>query len=225
MEYKTRMKANLSWLQKLVFTLAWKFSSIDKIKGLIRKFGDVINSAGCVVTEWKLKLTGQLFTPTVCRGFPGNTRAKQLRAAAIHLCQLIKNCNLLVCEGEGGWKKTNPPLIEYNTCRPLCVLSARHRRGDRLFCLRFVVSLSSSCVTTSVRASSAKTSSVSPFWALWGGKKHTSLTFLSIFFCCILREDSHWDRSQPQENLTDRKCDLKLLCFFLVWVCCVQTWL
>lgn len=106
MECKTRMKANLSWVYKnsLFQPSLGSFLQSKKNKRInLKIFGDVNNSAGaCCVTEWKLKLAGRLFTPTVCRGFPGNTRATQLRAAAVHLCQLIKNCNLLVCEGGGG---------------------------------------------------------------------------------------------------------------------------
>lgn len=86
------------------------------------------------MTEWKLKLTGQLFTPTVC----SVSLATQLQAAAIHLCQLIKNYNLFVCKG--GIKKTNPPLIEHNTCRPLRVLSSQSsRRPLVLFVVRGLV--------------------------------------------------------------------------------------
>lgn len=160
------------------------------------------------MTEWKVKLTGRLFTPTVCLV----SLATQLQAAAIRLCQLIKNYNLLVCE-----KKTQPPFNWAQYLQNRCVFSACRRRGDRLFCLRFVAS-SSSCrdgrsTPLLPVASSLETSSVSPFPALWGGWKPRRIDILlSWFTFCILGED--WlhtgAEANPRNNNTDRKCNLKL---------------
>lgn len=99
--------------------LAWNFLLLKGKKIHLKSW----RGAGCVVMKWKLKLTGRLFTPTVCSG----SLATQLQAAAIHLCQLIKNGHLLVCRGED--EKNQPSFnwaqyLQTSACSQLAVVGA-----------------------------------------------------------------------------------------------------